>query len=62
MAEESYLQSLKTAITTGDIAARTRMAATWFRSIIERAKTALARETVFQTVVTEAAAAGTLTG
>ena len=62
MAEESYLQSLKTAITTGDIAARTRMAATWFRSIVERAKAALARENVFQTVVTEAAAAGTLTG
>ena len=62
MAEESYLQSLKTAITTGNVAARTRMAATWFRSIIERAKAALARENVFQTVVTEAAAAGTLTG
>ena len=62
MAEESYLQSLKTAITTGDVAAKTRMAATWFRSIIERAKAALARENVFQTVVTEAAAAGTLTG
>ena len=61
MAEESYLQSLKTAITTGDVAARTRMAATWFRSIVERAKAALARENVFQTVVTEAAAAGTLT-
>jgi len=62
MAEQSYLQSLKTAITTGDVAARTRMAATWFRSIVERAKAALARENVFQTVVTEAAAAGTLTG
>ena len=62
MAEESYLQSLKTAIATGDVAAKTRMAATWFRSIIERAKAALARENVFQTVVTEAAAAGTLTG
>ena len=62
MAEESYLQSLKTAIATGNVAAKTRMAATWFRSIIERAKAALARENVFQTVVTEAAAAGTLTG
>ena len=62
MAEESYLQSLKTAIATGGVAAKARMAATWFRSIIERAKAALARETVFQTVVTEAAAAGTLTG
>ena len=62
MAEESYLQSLKTAITTGNIAAKTSMAATWFRSIVERAKAALARENVFQTVVTEAAAAGTLTG
>ena len=62
MAEESYLQSLKTAITTGDVAAKTRMAATWFRSIIERAKTALARETVYQTLVTDAAQQGTLTG
>ena len=62
MAEESYLQSLKTAIATGDVAAKARMAATWFRSIVERAKTALARDNVFQTVVTEAAAAGTLTG
>ena len=62
MAEESYLQSLKTAITTGNVAARTRMAATWFRSIVERAKAALARDNVFQTVVTDAAAAGTLTG
>ena len=61
MAEESYLQSLKTAIATGDIAAKTRMAATWFRSIVERAKIALARETVFQTVITEAAQAGGLT-
>ena len=61
MAEESYLQSLKTAIATGDIAAKARMAATWFRSIVERAKIALARETVFQTVITEAAQAGGLT-
>ena len=63
MAEElSYLQSLKTAITTGNVAAKTRMAATWFRSIIERAKTALARETIYQTLVTDAAQQGTLTG
>ena len=61
MAEESYLQSLKTAIATGDVAAKARMAATWFRSIVERAKIALARETVFQTVITEAAQAGGLT-
>ena len=61
MAEESYLQSLKTAIATGDIAAKARMAATWFRSIVERAKIALSRETVFQTVITEAAQAGGLT-
>ena len=61
MAEESYLQSLKTAIATGDVAAKARMAATWFRSIVERAKIALARETVFQTVITEAAAVGGLT-
>ena len=62
MAEESYLQKLKTAIATGDVAAKTRMAATWFRSIVERAKIALQKENVFQTVVTEAATAGTLTG
>ena len=61
MAEESYLQSLKTAIATGDVAAKARMAVTWFRSIVERAKIALARETVFQTVITEAAQAGGLT-
>ena len=61
MAEESYLQSLKTAIATGDVAAKTRMAATWFRSIVERAKIALSRETVFQTVITEAAQSGGLT-
>ena len=61
MAEESYLQSLKTAIATGDVAAKARMAATWFRSIVERAKIALSRETVFQTVITEAAQAGGLT-
>ena len=62
MAEESYLQSLKTAIATGGVAAKARMAATWFRSIIERAKTVLARENVFQTVITKAAEEGTLTG
>ena len=62
MAESSYLQSLKTAIATGNVAARARMAATWFRSIVERAKTALARDTVFQDVVTDAAKSGTLTG
>ena len=61
MAEESYLQSLKTAIATGDVAAKARQAATWFRSIVERAKIALSRETVFQTVITEAALAGGLT-
>ena len=58
----TYLQSLKTAIATGNMAARARMAATWFRSIVERAKTALARDTVFQDVVTDAAKSGTLTG
>ena len=58
----TYLQSLKTAIATGNVAARARMAATWFRSIVERAKTALARDTVFQDVVTDAAKSGTLTG
>ena len=61
MAEESYLQKLKTAIATGDVAAKARQAATWFRTIVERAKIALARETVFQTVITEAAQAGGLT-
>ena len=63
MAEGStYLQSLKTAIATGNVASKARMAATWFRSIVERAKAALARDTVFQDVITDAAASGTLTG
>ena len=61
MAEESYLQKLKDAIQIGSIPLKTRMAVTWFRSIVERAKIALARETVFQTVITEAAQAGGLT-
>ena len=62
MAEESYLQKLKDAIQIGSIPVKTRMAVTWFRSIVERAKIALQKENVFQTVVTEAATAGTLTG
>ena len=61
MAEESYLQSLKTAIATGDVAAKARQAATWFRSIVERAKIALARQTVVQDVIVDAAVSKTLT-
>ena len=58
----TYLQSLKTAIATNNVTAKARLAVTWLRSIVERAKAALARDTVFQDVVTDAAASGTLTG
>ena len=62
MAEESYLQKLKAAIKIGDIPVKTRMAVTWFRSIVERAKIGLAREVVPQTLKIDAAQQGTLTG
>jgi len=59
---ESYLQKLKAAIKIGDIPVKTRMAVTWFRSIVERAKIGLAREVVPQTLKIDAAQQGTLTG
>ena len=62
MAEESYLQKLKAAIKIGDIPVKTRMAVTWFRSIVERAKIGLAKETIPSTLKIDAAQQGTLTG
>ena len=59
---ESYLQKLKDAIKIGDIPLKTRMAVTWFRSIVERAKIGLAREVVPQYLKIDAAQQGTLTG
>ena len=59
---ESYLQKLKDAIKIGDIPVKTRMAVTWFRSIVERAKIGLAREVVPQYLKIDAAQQGTLTG
>ena len=59
---ESYLQKLKDAIKIGDIPVKTRMAVTWFRSIVERAKIGLARETVPSALKIDAAQQGTLTG
>ena len=62
MANESYLQKLKDAIKIGDIPVKARMASAWFRSIVERSKIALARETVPSTLKINAAQQGTLTG
>jgi hypothetical protein len=63
MAEElSYLQKLRDAIQVGDVPAKERMAVTWFRSIVERAKIGLAREVVPMTLKIDAAQQGTLTG
>ena len=59
---ESYLQKLKDAIKIGDIPVKTRMAVTWFRSIVERAKIGLAKEVVPQYLKIDAAQQGTLTG
>ena len=59
---ESYLQKLKAAIKIGDIPVKTRMAVTWFRSIVERAKIGLAKETIPSTLKIDAAQQGTLTG
>ena len=59
---ESYLQKLKDAIKIGDIPVKTRMAITWFRSIVERARAILAREVVPQYLKIDAAQKGTLTG
>ena len=62
MAEESYLQKLKTAIKVGNVPVKQRMAVTWFRSIVEEARAALAREVVPQYIKIDAAQRGTLTG
>ena len=63
MAEElSYLQKLRDAIKVGDVPAKERMAVTWFRSIEQQARAALARETVSQYIKIDAAQRGTLTG
>ena len=62
MAEESYLQKLKDAIQIGSIPVKTRMAVTWFRSIVERAKIGLAKEVMPMTLKIDAAQKGTLTG
>ena len=60
--EQSYLQQLKYAIQVGDVPVKERMAVTWFRSIVERAKISLARETVPSALKIDAAQQGTLTG
>jgi len=59
--EESYLQKLKTAIKVGDVPVKERMAVTWFRSIVERARIGLAKEVVPQYIKIDAAQRGTLT-
>ena len=59
---ESYLQKLKDAIKIGDIPVKTRMAVTWFRSIVERAKISLARETIPSALKIDAAQKVYLTG
>ena len=60
--EKTYLQKLADAIKTGDVDAKERMAVTWFRSIVERARAILAREVVPQYLKIDAAQKGTLTG
>ena len=60
--EESYLQKLKHAIKVGDVSVKERMAVTWFRSIEQQARAALAREVVPQYIKIDAAQRGTLTG
>ena len=61
-AEESYLQKLKHAMQVGDVPVKERMAVTWFRSIEQQARAALAREVVPQYIKIDAAQRGTLTG
>ena len=61
-AAESYLQKLKYAIQVDGVPVKERMAVTWFRSIVERARAALARENVPQYIKIDAAQRGTLTG
>ena len=60
-AAESYLQLLTHAMQVGDVPVKERMAVTWFRSIVERARAALAREVVPQYIKIDAAQRGTLT-
>ena len=60
--EQSYLQQLKYAMQVGDVPVKERMAVTWFRSIEQQARAALAREVVPQYIKIDAAQRGTLTG
>ena len=59
--EQSYLQQLKYAMQVGDVPVKERMAVTWFRSIEQQARAALAREVVPQYIKIDAAQRGTLT-
>ena len=61
-AAESYLQLLTHAMQVGDVPVKERMAVTWFRSIEQQARAALAREVVPQYIKIDAAQRGTLTG
>ena len=60
--ELSYLQKLTHAMQVGDVPVKERMAVTWFRSIEQQARAALAREVVPQYIKIDAAQRGTLTG
>ena len=60
--EQSYLQQLKYAMQVGDVPVKERMAVTWFRSIEQQARAALAREVVPQYIKIDAAQKGYLTG
>ena len=62
VSDESYLQKLKHAMQVGDVPVKERMAVTWFRSIEQQARAALAREVVPQYIKIDAAQRGTLTG
>ena len=62
VSDESYLQKLAIAIQVGDVPVKERMAVTWFRSIEQQARAALAREVVPQYIKIDAAQRGTLTG
>ena len=44
-AEESYLDKLKDAIRTNQVAARARAAGDWFRSIVNRTRGKFSKET-----------------
>ena len=62
VSDESYLQKLTHAMQVGDVPVKERMAVTWFRSIEQQARAALAREVVPQYIKIDAAQRGTLTG